>query len=85
MNDKKKDNNLLVDIALGSAGLLLLGALGASAISAAYQDGYKAGIKDSPGVTVQGDQIITNTNSNLSPFSGNGKVDNATGSKGKSE
>lgn len=80
MNDKK--DNLLVDVAFASAGLLLLGALGASAISAAYQDGYKAGIKDSPGVTVEGDQIITNTNSNLSPFSGNGKVDNATGDKG---
>lgn len=82
MNDKKGED-LLIDVAFASVGLLLLGALGASAISAAYQDGYKAGIKDSPGVTVQGDQIITNTNSNLSPFSGNGRVDNATGSRGE--
>jgi DNA mismatch repair protein MutH len=85
MNDEKKGNDLLVDVAFASAGLLLLGALGATAISVAYQDGYKAGIKDSPAtVNVSGDQIITNTNSSLSPFSGNGNTKKVeTGSRGK--
>lgn len=67
------DDNQFVTI-LGSAVFLVIGGLTIFSIASAYQDGYKAGIKDSPAtVNVAGDQIITNTNtsSNLSPFSGN--------------
>ncbi len=57
---------------IGSTVFLLIGALTVFSIASAYQDGYKAGIKDSPAtVNISGAQIITNTSSNLSPFSGN--------------
>lgn len=68
MNDK---NDQFVTI-LGSAVFLVIGGLTVFSIASAYQDGYRAGIKDSPAtVNVAGDQIITSTSSNLSPFSGN--------------
>jgi len=69
MNDKNDDQFATI---LGSIVFLVIGGLTVCSIALAYQDGYKAGIKDSPAqVNVAGDQIITNTNSNLSPFSGN--------------
>jgi uncharacterized protein YxeA len=70
MNDK--NDNQFATI-LGSVIFLVIGGLIIVSITASYQDGYKAGIKDSPAtVNVAGDQIITNTSSNLSAFSGNG-------------
>jgi hypothetical protein len=70
MNDKKDNQFATV---LGSMIFLVIGGLIIFSITSAYQDGYKAGIKDSPAtVNVAGDQIITNTSSNLSAFSGNG-------------
>lgn len=66
----KNDDQFLT--ILGSSVFLVIGGLTIFSIASAYQDGYRAGIKDSPAtVNVAGDQIITNTSSNLSPFSGN--------------
>lgn len=69
MNDK----NDQVSIIVGTLGVALVSGLAVFSIAIAYQDGYKAGIKDSPGtVNISGDQIITNTSTSLSPGSGNG-------------
>lgn len=54
-----------------SVGVLILGVLATASIALAFQEGYRLGVKESPGTTnVAGDQII-NTNGNFSPFSGN--------------
>ncbi|AGZ61859.1 MAG: hypothetical protein AV945_gp52 [Phormidium phage MIS-PhV1B] len=70
MNDKNDD---VLTTVLGSGFFLIVGGLIVFAIASAREDAYKQGIKDSPAtVNVAGDQIITNTSSNLSAFSGNG-------------
>jgi hypothetical protein len=69
MNDKNDD---VLTTVLGSGFFMIVGGLIVFAIASTREDAYKQGIKDSPAtVNVFGDQIITNTNSNLSPFSGN--------------
>jgi hypothetical protein len=72
MNDKNDKNDDVLTTVLGSGFFLIVGGLIVFAIASAREDAYKQGIKDSPAtINVIGDQIITNTNSNLSPFSGN--------------
>lgn len=69
MNDEKE----LTGIVSGACvGCFLLGGSIVGAIAVGVTEGYRLGVKECPGVTnVAGDQIINNSSSNLSPFSGN--------------
>jgi hypothetical protein len=72
--NKKEDDQTTLLLSLGAMGLLSgLLVAGANVI---WQDGYQSSLKQNPpGAThISGDQIITNTNSSLSPFSGNGNT-----------